>query len=53
MRACPFCGAESIEMDSLRSDTDFYAVCQECCAQGPICATEADAVNEWNGAGQE
>lgn len=58
LEPCPFCdadgwslGVESVVEES-RGETKikYYAVCDVCNAEGPLCASRKEAAEEWNGA---
>lgn len=44
-KPCPFCGSEA----TMRGDGVLsWVVCDNCDAEGPLKATEEDALNAWN-----
>ena len=51
MKACPFCGRDNdLKIERYESDGKYwyYAECEECLAQGPVCADEEEALRAWN-----
>lgn len=47
---CPFCGSHDITLDQLGDEERpfFVMTCRDCQADGPIEATEAEAIEAWN-----
>lgn len=43
-RACPYCGGKA----SIGGLLTLSAICEDCEASGPLCDTEAEAVDKWN-----
>lgn len=46
---CPFCSeSEGKVVEGTQTGTDGYQVRCVCGARGPVCSTEADAIEAWN-----
>ena len=47
LKPCPFCRWDDIEIDG-NGDGKFWAVCNDCHAEGPVKDSEEEAVKYWN-----
>lgn len=54
VKRCPFCPGDARVVQTAMSDDgklahrSAHVVCRLCCAVGPVCESEADALARWN-----